>query len=1036
MGFSLKIFLFSLQLSIAIAQDIRITEVMSDSLNGGDWFEITNSGNIELNLEGYGWRDQNDLREIIAFPSLVLPENESLVVLIGHDEHTFTSWWALETEIRLHSFPTDHVPSPPRLSGDGDEVNLYAPDGELIDTFETGFRHGGISFSRLTDGRSFSRLTDGTTVPHEGARRGINGYQENKVRAFLSNRDIASPGVVAPPADFAPRFEKTIINHAWPAGENFSKSSFRLVAVDPNPDDTLSIRFDDLGEWLDLPAWLSLEMVDKDSARLVGTPPPSAVGLHEIPLIVADGTGLSSDLIKRTTFHLEIIPPSSPIILNEYNGVAPEQFLGGGEENDDDGEFDLKLGRIPGNGGLWLKFVVVGSGSGLEPVDLRNLWFTAESDRRTLGFVTNENPALAVIPSGTILTFTLDNGTSPTILNDGTRAQSDGYFWTNISLHDRSLIRSLSGVDYPNSPHAWEQNLRVKIRNVYGGEVVMGPAGEGSAQRDSDDDGRLDTTVRLGRDEVFKLEEDPRPDTSPVFANYDDGKTSTFGAPNVWNNRQTRQNFNSYIPTNLPPVITGNPGRYCVDQSYQADFEISDPEDQKMAIELVDSPGFISIEQRSPGKYRVFLNRQLEAADIGDYTITLTANDEGAFPNTGYYSYQLTVTNREPTVIVNEINLVSRNEYLNGGEAISDSDGPPPAFDTALGRISGNGGDWFELVVVGDGGPSLVDLRGWEIEIGRLDPGGNFERTSWIALNSHPHLAAVSSGTILLFYESRYQHEEDPRFVPFDPLSGFKTGSQTMHFPISLERGSSRYLQKTRSKDRVIPMDLDANNTLIQILDSNGDIVFGPCGEGIIPGIKVGNDKVFELEAHPSPHITILSSRAGAGSLGFDDSDSQSTFGEPNQFLTPDGNLITQDFSQFHAATTTYEAWAEKFGLAPDSQTENFDSDGASNLEEYIGGTSPIDAADQPAQINFKSELNFKMISFDIRVNDLSSQVQTELSLDLQSWTTEGLRMRDEISPKGLGFRRRTVWQWYSQAPWGNFNAPKVYFRNRLVQPD
>lgn len=80
----------------------------------------------------------------------------------------------------------------------------------------------------------------------------------------------------------------------------------------------------------------------------------------------------------------------------------------------------------------------------------------------------------------------------------------------------------------------------------------------------------------------------------------------------------------------------------------------------------------------------------------------------------------LTVMRNSSPLILNEYNAVSNSSFLNGGDAVQDGDGrSAPAYsqDSFFGRLAGNGGDWFELVVTGDGGPGTVDLRGWRIEI-------------------------------------------------------------------------------------------------------------------------------------------------------------------------------------------------------------------------------------------------------------------------------------------------------------------------------
>jgi len=63
-------------------------------------------------------------------------------------------------------------------------------------------------------------------------------------------------------------------------------------------------------------------------------------------------------------------------------------------------------------------------------------------------------------------------------------------------------------------------------------------------------------------------------------------------------------------------------------------------------------------------------------------------------------------------VILSEYNAVDETEFLNGGVASADLDGGR-ASDSYFGRVQGNGGDWFELVVITD----HLDMRKWQLRI-------------------------------------------------------------------------------------------------------------------------------------------------------------------------------------------------------------------------------------------------------------------------------------------------------------------------------
>jgi hypothetical protein len=109
-------------------------------------------------------------------------------------------------------------------------------------------------------------------------------------------------------------------------------------------------------------------------------------------------------------------------------------------------------------------------------------------------------------------------------------------------------------------------------------------------------------------------------------------------------------------------------------------------------------------------------------------------------------------------LILNEYNAVSSSNYLNGGDEFMDKDGnvPPPA-DPWFGRIPGNGGDWFELVVVAD----HLDIRGWKLAIS--DDG---VAQSPLVLSNRPVWSDLRAGTIITV------SEEVPDDASYAPQSG------------------------------------------------------------------------------------------------------------------------------------------------------------------------------------------------------------------------------------------------------------------------
>ncbi len=199
-------------------------------------------------------------------------------------------------------------------------------------------------------------------------------------------------------------------------------------------------------------------------------------------------------------------------------------------------------------------------------------------------------------------------------------------------------------------------------------------------------------------------------------------------------------------------------------------------------------------------------------------------------------------------VLVNEYNAVATNRFLAGTDS-----------DTFFGRVLGNGGDWFELVVAQD----HLDLRGWRVDV--QDTGGPTFAT--LTFTGHELLADLRSGTIVTVSESL------PSNVSYDPAGG--------DWWIHLRSGNSGDGVYITAAD----FETSQNSTRLTVRDASSNVAFGPAGEGIQPLSGVGNDEVFKLEANPSSSITSYSS--------YNDGTS-STFGSPNRWSA---GSIVQDFT-------------------------------------------------------------------------------------------------------------------------------------------
>lgn len=213
-------------------------------------------------------------------------------------------------------------------------------------------------------------------------------------------------------------------------------------------------------------------------------------------------------------------------------------------------------------------------------------------------------------------------------------------------------------------------------------------------------------------------------------------------------------------------------------------------------------------------------------------------------------------------VILNEYNAVNASDYLNGGTASRDEDGGI-ASDSYFGRVMGNGGDWFELVVITD----HLDMRRWTLEIWTEGV-----RDEALDLTDHPLWSDLRSGTIITVAE------DVPEDVSYNPGEG--------DWWINVQANS--FASGTYIRNSSFPVTNDDWQLIIK--DENDTVIFGPAGEGISPQSGVNSREIFRLEAHPDASIAPYSAY-------YDDSNCLSTFGSANRWgVTDFGFRYMQNF--------------------------------------------------------------------------------------------------------------------------------------------
>jgi hypothetical protein len=162
----------------------------------GDWWELTNTGPLPVDLAGYQWADtEDDLNGATPspniFPSFVIGAGQSIIILdeAASNEGAWLTNWGLSSNpvaILSGGEMTDDADMDgdtfSGLGGSNDAVYFYSPLDELLSSYTYGVATNGTSFEGDTHGGNH-RLS---VVGEHGA------YQEQNYG------NIGSPGIAVP----------------------------------------------------------------------------------------------------------------------------------------------------------------------------------------------------------------------------------------------------------------------------------------------------------------------------------------------------------------------------------------------------------------------------------------------------------------------------------------------------------------------------------------------------------------------------------------------------------------------------------------------------------------------------------------------------------------------------------------------------------------------------------------------------------------------------------------------------------------------
>ncbi len=249
-------------------------------------------------------------------------------------------------------------------------------------------------------------------------------------------------------------------------------------------------------------------------------------------------------------------------------------------------------------------------------------------------------------------------------------------------------------------------------------------------------------------------------------------------------------------------------------------------------------------------------------------------------------------------VILNEYNAVSNTNKLDDA-------------DMFFGRINGNGGNWFELLVIED----QVDMRGWKLAWTEDEQVGDTGQTAagTITLADALIWSGLRSGTIISFIET----------VDADGQGTFNTSTDLSYAPLSGDwsinvatrqeqaKGAAGVVSTVTNDGSPGDFSVGKSDWTLTIRNAAGQTVFGPAGEGSptwagegISGTEGG--KLEGLLGTPADPLTFADWQAVTpGHPDYDDTGNTS-FGSLNHSYDPGTKVFTpvQDLGPLRSQVT------------------------------------------------------------------------------------------------------------------------------------
>lgn len=230
-------------------------------------------------------------------------------------------------------------------------------------------------------------------------------------------------------------------------------------------------------------------------------------------------------------------------------------------------------------------------------------------------------------------------------------------------------------------------------------------------------------------------------------------------------------------------------------------------------------------------------------------------------------------------VILNEYNAVRADRWLDADGANASA-----ASDTFFGRVAGNGGRWFELVVVGQTSAvgETVDMRGWTFAWTSTDVGsGSF------SLTTDSRLQSIHRGTLMTFFS---QDAGGPNvatnFDQYDPFANNWWLNVNLADTALVASGS---------------LNTGNGDWQLTVRDASNQVIYGPVGEGVGSFSGVSSREVGKLEGLTAddPNNTIAGWQSIIPDSDLYNDGTSSSFGAANLWS---GGSSVQDLSVLRAA--------------------------------------------------------------------------------------------------------------------------------------